>query len=100
MIIFLIISLIVLFYVCYYTFYAIKRCILRNLAVDVIVILNKYNVDYWVDFGTLLGIIREQDIIFGDNDVDVVLVQSPLLEQQMKYVMNDLNAMGYRCKNE
>ena len=99
-IIFLIISIIVLFYVCYYTFYAIKRCILRNLAVDVIVTLNKYNVDYWVDFGTLLGIVREQDIIFGDNDVDVVLVQSPLLEQQMKYVTNDLNAMGYKCKNE
>ena len=74
-ILFLIISIIVLFYVCYYTFYAIKRCILRTLAVDVIVTLNKYNVDYWVDFGTLLGIIREQDIIFGDNDVDVVLVQ-------------------------
>ena len=68
-IIFLIISIIVLFYVCYYTFYAIKRCILRNLAVDVIVTLNKYNVDYWVDFGTLLGIVREQDIIFGDKKI-------------------------------
>jgi len=57
-IIFLIILLILLFYVCYYTFYTIKRRILRNLAVDVIVTLNKYNVDYWVDFGTLLGIVR------------------------------------------
>ena len=99
-IIFLIILLILLFYVCYYTFYTIKRRILRNLAVDVIVTLNRYNVDYWADFGTLLGIVREQDIIFGDNDVDVVLVQSSLLEQQMKYVMNDLNLMGYKSKNE
>ncbi len=92
--------MILLFCVCYYIFHAIIRIVLRNLAVDVIVTLNKYNVDYWVDFGTLLGIIREQDIIFGDYDVDIVLVQSSLLEQQMKYVMKDLNAMGYKCKRE
>ena len=26
---------------------------------------------WWVDFGTLLGLIREGDIIRGDNDVDI-----------------------------
>ena len=29
---------------------------------------------WWIDFGTLLGIIRDGDIIFDDNDVDICLL--------------------------
>jgi phosphorylcholine metabolism protein LicD len=78
----------------------IQQYILRNLAIDVCKTLNKHNVDYWVDFGTLLGIVREKDIILRDEDVDVVIVNSSSLENQMKLVMNDLEKMGYFCKKE
>ena len=73
---------------------------LRILAVDVIPVLNKYNVEYWVDFGTLLGIIRENDIILGDEDVDIVLVDNPILKDQMSLVSIDLEKMGYKLKKE
>jgi phosphorylcholine metabolism protein LicD len=78
----------------------IRRYILRNLATDLCKTLNKHKVDYWVDFGTLLGIVREKDIILRDEDVDVVLVQTSSLENQMKLVMDDLEKMGYLCKKE
>jgi phosphorylcholine metabolism protein LicD len=35
--------------------------------------LNKNNITYWVDFGTLLGIHRDRDIILGDNDADICI---------------------------
>lgn len=78
----------------------IRRCILRNLAKDLCKTLNKHKVNYWVDFGTLLGIVREKDIILRDEDVDVVLVDTPTLENGMKLVMVDLEKMGYLCKKE
>ena len=38
-----------------------------KLTLDV---FNKHNVPYWADFGTLLGLIREKDIIAHDFDAD------------------------------
>jgi len=44
---------------------------IRNNFIDTVLVLNKFNIDYWVDFGTLLGIHRDHDIILGDNDADI-----------------------------
>lgn len=48
-----------------------RRRILRYMAINTIKIFNENNVDYYVDYGTLLGIYREKDIILDDNDVDI-----------------------------
>ena len=48
-----------------------RQAILRSMAVSFISALNDNDVTYWVDFGTLLGIIRDGDVILGDNDVDI-----------------------------
>jgi phosphorylcholine metabolism protein LicD len=37
-------------------------------------VLDRLGVEYWADFGTLLGMYREKDIIKHDNDVDVVVL--------------------------
>jgi hypothetical protein len=52
----------------------IVRWRLRTLATEVIRCLNETDIVYWVDFGTLLGIHREGDIILGDNDVDICIL--------------------------
>ena len=60
--------------------------------------INKYQVDYWVDFDTLLVIIREKDIIGWDwyGDVDVV-VESYKLHEKMTLVKGDLaKKKGYK----
>ena len=46
---------------------------LRKLFIKSIQIFNNNNIEYWVDFGTLLGIHREKDIIIGDNDCDICI---------------------------
>ena len=38
---------------------------------DVITVLNKNRVKYWLDYGTLLGAIREGDWISSDFDIDI-----------------------------
>lgn len=45
----------------------------RKLLIKTIEIFEIEKVDYWVDFGSLLGSVREQDVIFGDNDADVCI---------------------------
>lgn len=40
--------------------------------------LNKHGVNYWIDFGTLLGVIRSGDMIMGDEDADLSMLSSEL----------------------
>jgi len=78
----------------------ITRSILRTIAIDTIDAFNRCDIDYWVDFGTLLGIIRENDIILGDLDVDICVVESPELHEKMKMAKHILEKKGYRVTKE
>ncbi len=48
-----------------------RRAALRRLVPEVCRIFEQYGIDYWCDFGTLLGFYRERDIIEGDKDADL-----------------------------
>ena len=37
-------------------------------------ILNSYGISHFFDFGTLLGIVRENGIIPGDGDIDIGVI--------------------------
>jgi len=39
-------------------------------------VFNRYNITYWWDFGTLLGIVREKDIIWTETDSDISIMIS------------------------
>ena len=41
-------------------------CVLKYTANK----LNKFNIRWWIDFGTLLGVYRGDGIIYGDDDAD------------------------------
>eukprot|EP00877_Chromochloris_zofingiensis_P004134 jgi/Chrzof1/13721/Cz08g09150.t1 len=51
----------------------LRRRSLRHLLCTVAPVLDDLGVPYWADFGTLLGMYREKDIILHDNDVDIVV---------------------------
>lgn len=57
----------------FYVRWEMRRRI-RRLFIQVVNELEKEGVDYWVDFGTLLGITRDRDIIMGDYDGDICIV--------------------------
>lgn len=44
---------------------------------DVIDVFNKVKLYYWIDYGTLLGAIREDDFIKGDVDIDIGFYGDP-----------------------
>ncbi len=51
----------------------------RNRALkmlkDVISVLDEYKIDYYLDFGTLLGAVREKGFIPWDDDIDISLLK-------------------------
>lgn len=53
----------------------LRRRALRRLLLDVCPALDSLSASYFVDFGTLLGLHRERDVILHDNDADVVLLE-------------------------
>ena len=48
-----------------------RRERMRFVLRQVVSFLNDENATYWLDFGTLLGVIREGDIMVHDGDLDV-----------------------------
>jgi phosphorylcholine metabolism protein LicD len=70
----LLLAILVAFYPCRYVWEGYRQFALRQLAIDTISAFNKHKVVYWVDYGTLLGIVRENDIIRHDNDVDICML--------------------------
>jgi hypothetical protein len=57
---------------------AYRRTALRRLVPGVCGVLDAHGIDYWCDFGTLLGLYRERDIIRGDKDADLAILESEL----------------------
>lgn len=53
-----------------------RRTALRRALPDVCRLFEAHGIDYWCDFGTLLGFHRERDIIRGDKDVDLSILLS------------------------
>ena len=55
----------------------VQRSVLTLFARAVFRKLNHAAVDYWADYGTLLGLIRDGGVILGDTDVDLSVVEMP-----------------------
>ena len=76
MFILLLVAIYLVFLLIFISFAFYRRKIIRELFIKTIKFLNKNNITYWVDFGTLLGIHRDGDIILGDNDADICIPSS------------------------
>ena len=51
-----------------------RRAALRRLVPAACAVLDAHGIDYWADFGTLLGFRREADIIRSDKDADLCVM--------------------------
>jgi LicD family len=56
-------------------FFPVSRLVLTALARAVIRMLNAAEIRYWADYGTLLGLVRDGGVIYGDTDVDVSVIE-------------------------
>ena len=46
-------------------------------------ILNKLNIKYFVVCGTLLGIVRDKNLIASDNDIDIAILKKDLKDKNL-----------------
>lgn len=77
-------------------FQRIRQRQLRCMALDVFTAFNACRVYYWADFGTLLGIVRERDIILDDNDIDICVERnSETIRKLEQCVRPRLEELGY-----
>jgi hypothetical protein len=53
----------------------VRQRALRRILQDVAQVFNAHGIAYWCDFGTLLGLHREGDIILGDKDADLCVLE-------------------------
>lgn len=68
---------------------------IRKMLGKVIQVLNKHNVEYWIDYGSLLGITVQKDIILGDNYGDVSILNTPENKAKYDLAMAELGATYY-----
>jgi hypothetical protein len=57
-------------------YFTISNQVLSILAKHVVVMFNRAEVHYWADFGTLLGLVRDNGIIYADTDVDFTVIEN------------------------
>ena len=54
---------------------------------ETIDILNKNNVKYWICHGTLLGLIRDKQLIPWDHDIDIAVWSETISREKIKKIM-------------
>lgn len=94
----------VIFLICFFLIYFlatklyvnIRHKSLRKMAVETFPEFNKENFHYWVDYGTLLGIVREKDIIKHDDDLDICTIESA--EQVFPKLKRAIDTLGKQGK--
>lgn len=68
----------------------------NTVFVKAIMSLNETKIDYWLDFGTLLGAIREKDFIKHDMDIDFGI----LLTEQTSELEKNFYKNGFKKEKE
>lgn len=66
---------------------------MENLLIDIASEMNKHDIPYWVDFGTLLGLVRDGGVIPWDNDVDICILKEDASKLQL--IKDSLIKKGY-----
>lgn len=71
--VYIIIAFVILYFVCRYAIKIRKQKIIRDLLQKSLTALNEAEVDYFIAYGTLLGYYRNNDVIWDDDDGDIVI---------------------------
>jgi lipopolysaccharide cholinephosphotransferase len=65
--------------------------------IETIQILNEQKISYWIFQGTLLGIIRDNNLIPWDSDIDIAVWSGSISKKQIKDLML---SNGYELKDD
>ena len=69
---------------------------LDKQLVEITDVLNKHDIFYWIDSGTLLGLIRDKKLLVGDMDIDISI---PFTEKiKVLKLHKEFKMLGYDFK--
>ncbi len=68
---------------------------LSLLLQDTVGILNQHNISYWADCGTLLGLIRENQLLEWENDIDLGVMVNKGDSRQKECIESIFSNKGY-----
>ena len=67
----------------------------KKILKEVRDVLNEENVEFWLNFGCLLGAVRDGKFISYDNDIEINAWKHKVTEQQMRNVSRKLCQRGF-----
>ncbi len=70
------------------------QLIMLNELIEVDKICKKYNINYWLDSGTLLGAVRHKGFIPWDDDIDICMLQKDY-EKFLNIAKKELNVIYF-----
>jgi phosphorylcholine metabolism protein LicD len=69
-----------------------------TLLLNTIKLLDKYGIDYYLDFGTLLGAVRDKGFIPWDDDIDISLLNEDDYDKVSKILKELKQKYRYKTK--
>ena len=65
---------------------------------DVSAVLEKNHIEFWLESGTLLGIVRENRLLPWDNDVDISIKEEYV--DKLLSSLSEISSLGYRVRSK
>ena len=76
-----------------------NKTILKNNLIDITKVLNNHSIPSFLLFGTLLGIVRDNDFINGDLDVDIgVIIPGGIDLNAWFKIFKNLEQLGFTLR--
>jgi len=79
-----------------YTLEGKNGIIALKMLEDVSRVLKKNDVEFWLESGTLLGIVREKRLLPWDNDVDIAIKEES--KDKLLFSLKEIASLGYRVR--
>ncbi|UYI80109.1 MAG: LicD family protein [Fusobacterium varium] len=59
-----------------------------NMVFEILIaVLEKNKIEYWLEYGTLLGVIREKGIIKHDYDIDIGILETNVNKKELENIL-------------